>query len=356
MAKVGIVTFHSAHNFGAVLQCLALKTVISDLGHDVTVIDHRNPEIEQCYAVKQMISKSFGDILQIKQKIANFLTYFRRISRFNKYQNFINKYILSKESDRPLEKYDSIVWGSDQIWRWDIIKDDLFYWGKCGSERTHKITYAASAGKIDEHFDKNIRYLKEFNAISVREPDLKDYLFAKGISSEISLDPTLLLSQKEWERILPIQKSDTDPYILVYSMRNRKKVKDLALKISEKEGLKIIEIFSSFISPRYILKKHSDGGPIDFISLIHGAKYVITDSFHGTAFSIIFNRQFITVRLNDGLDNRSEGLLNSLGIPDRMKLGIDGYNIPIDYTKVNGKLTEIKSSSISYLKKNITPT
>lgn len=356
MAKVGIVTFHRAHNFGAVLQCLALKTVISNLGYDASVIDHRNPEIEQCYAIKQPIPDGLGTILKVKKWISKYLTYYRRISRFFKYDSFINKYILSPDSNLPTEKFDCIVWGSDQIWRWDIIKDDMFYWGDCGSEKPRKITYAASAGKINDCFDQNLNYLKRFDAISVRETVLKNHLLSKGISSVVTLDPTLLLSPKEWERILQISKYEEKPYLLVYSMRERKKVIGIARQIAKKENLDIIEIFNSYVSPKNIMNKYSNGGPMDFLSLIHDASIVVTDSFHGTAFSVIFNRQFITVRLNDGLDSRAEGLLKSIGLCERMKQDSKGYETWIDYTIVNEKLDRLKTFSINYLKENILPT
>lgn len=354
MAKVGIVTFHSAHNFGAVLQCLALKTVLRDMGHDVSVIDHRNPKIEQCYSLEQGVSKNIGVFRKLRRYLSLRLTYRRRVSRYNKYEYFINKYILNTSTTKTsIENYDWIVWGSDQIWRWDLIGDDLFYWGQCGPEKVQKITYAASAGKLDSHFYNNLKYLKEFKAISVRESNLKDILNGEGLQADVSLDPSLLLSCRQWEEVVDIPKTDSSPYILVYAMRNRNKVIKLAKSIAKQENIEIKEIFNSYISPQFTMKKYSDAGPLDFLSLIRNAKYVVTDSFHGTAFSIIFNRSFITIRLNDGHDGRAESLLNSLGLSDRMKEDIEGYREKIEYSEINANLAKLKSDSINYLKKNI---
>lgn len=352
--KIGIVTFHSAHNFGAVLQCLALKTVLKNMGHDVSVIDHRNPNIEQCYAIEQPIPENTGAVQKIRQWISLILTYKCRSSRYNKYDSFIKKYILSPaNSPKTIEDYDCIIWGSDQIWRWDIVGDDLFYWGKCGTEKVRKISYAASAGKMDSHFNQNIKYLDEFKAISVREPELKKVLNKAGYKVDISLDPSLLLTCRQWDEILDVPRYDSKPYIFVYSMRNRIKVIEIAERIAQKENIEIKEIFNSFISPRHIMKEYCDGGPLDFISLIRNAKYVVTDSFHGTAFSIIFNRQFITVRLNDGHDGRAEALLDSTGLSNRMKEDIVGYEKQIDYSRINNALEKLKSDSFNYLKNNI---
>lgn len=354
MAKVGIVTFHSAHNFGAVLQCLALKTVLRDMGHDVSVIDHRNPKIEQCYSIEQVIPKNTGIVKRLRHSLSLRITYRCRLSRYNKYERFIETYILSPNDPKvSIEDYDCIVWGSDQIWRWDIIGDDLFYWGECGSDKVRKIAYAASAGKMDSHFNQNIKYLKGFKAISVREPSLKKFLESEGYRVNVTLDPSLLLTKRQWEEILDIPKVCLKPYILVYSMRNRNKVMEMAQRIAKRENVEIKEIFSSFISPRFIMKEYGDGGPLDFIALVRDAKYVVTDSFHGTAFSMIFNRQFITVRLNDGHDGRAEALLDSTGLSERMKESIEGYEKQIDYSRINNVLEKLRSDSIAYLKNNI---
>lgn len=352
MAKVGIVTFHNAHNFGAVLQCVSLKSVISNLGHEVSVIDHRNPEIEKSYTLKQYFDGT--NIMQrLKWSLSQQLTYLRRKQRYKKYNDFINTYILCDLDFNRKKTYDCIVWGSDQIWSWNIIKDDNYFWGECEFENVRKISYAASAGKITSYFDKNLEYLKQFKALSVRENSLKNYLIKKGIKSEVSLDPTLLLSKEEWKAILPIYPQIKSDYILVYSMRNRKKVLKLAKEIAKREGLKIIEVFNSYLSPKNIFKKYSSSGPLDFISLIYHANFIVTDSFHGTAFSIIFNKQFLTVRLNDGHDNRAEDLLNLLDIPYKLQDKVINYNNTIDYSKVNVKLELLKDCSIRYLEKSI---
>lgn len=349
--KIGIVTFHRAHNFGAVLQCLALKTVLSDLGYVVCIVDHRNKKIEQFYELQNPINFEFGLIFCIKS-VTNFcLTLIPKLLRIIKFKSFINKYLINSHSVQDsCGSIDCIVYGSDQIWRGELTDNDDFYWGRSYNENVKKISYSASAGFIDENFARNIDLLRDFSAISVRESDLKDTFDKNGIGATVTIDPTLLIDKDRWVKLIPLKPSVNKPYVLVYSMRNRKKVLDVAEHISGKEQMPIIEIFNNNISWREILEPYNAGDPIDFISLIKDATYIVTDSFHGTAFSVIFNKQFVTVELKDGHDNRAKSLLSILGIADRMsETGLNYYE-EIDYCRVKKSLDIIKENSLNFLK------
>lgn len=353
--KVGIVTFHRAHNFGAVLQCFALKNVLENLGHEVDVIDHRNSHLEKPYHLFPHGFWKGGLLSSFKSVISDSITLNQRHKRITNFNSFIGSHLLPRDSKTDIwNGYDCIVWGSDQIWQWNIIHDDKCFWGEVPNKTVRKVTYAASSGKINKHFEDNLPLLSNFNAISVREKDLHDYLSEKGIQTKIVLDPTLLLEKSDWERLLPLNNLERFPYLLVYAMRNRKNTLKIARKVSQETGLRIVEIFNNYISPRYIFQKYCHADPIKFLSLFSNADYVVTDSFHGTAFSIIFNRQFITVKHNDGHDNRAESLLLSVGLTDRHKQVSDYITLPtIDYAIPNSLWAALREDSVSFLKDNI---
>lgn len=355
--KVGIVTFHHAHNFGAVLQCLALKTIVSDLGHDATVIPHINKRIANAYRLHNPLYQiKHGLFSCLKSCIGFSATLIPKTKRIKKFNSFIERYLLdSNIKDDSCKDYDCIIYGSDQIWRAGLTDNDLFYWGKSDGNNVKKISYAASAGVIEENFKTNIELLKDFSAISVREAELNDYLINKDFDTQLSLDPTLLLDRKRWSEIIPIKSHMDKPYILVYAMRNKDKVLKVAEDISKKENLQIKEILNNNMSWREALMEYNDGDPLDFISLIHNATYVVTDSFHGTVFSIIFNKQFVTVELKDGHDNRAKSLLASLNIENRMSETGSTYNEKINYNEVDLKLSALKQDSIKFLTKALTP-
>lgn len=356
MKTVGIVTFHNAHNFGAVLQCLALKTAIRNLGYEVEVIDHNNTCIINDYVNNFRINIKCG-FYKILKSFANYcVTYFPKENRIRKFKRFINTYLLENRvtTKKSSNYYDCLVFGSDQIWCSSLTNDDVYYWGKTDLECNHKISYAASAGNFDDHIDKNLPLLNDFSSISVREKSLQEYLVKKGINAVVTIDPTLLIEAYQWINLLSLRKKSFKPYILVYAMRNKKKVRSLAKRVAKEKQLNTIEIHNKFIGYKDIAEKYNDGDPIDFLTLIYNAQYIITDSFHGTVFSIIFNKQFVTVKLNDGKDNRVQHLLKTLQLEERLSELGENYNNPINYTIVNSKLTLLRQDSMTFLEDALT--
>lgn len=349
MKKVGIITFHNAHNFGAVLQCLALKTVIRNMGHEVQVVNYENPSITNAYKNSFSIDSETGFFRILKSFVRYCLTFIPKKNRIRKFKNFIKHYILDNINANQDNCFDCMIFGSDQIWRWDLTGDDTFYWGKTNYQCKTKISYAASAGNFDNHIDKNIPFLKDFSFISVREKELQEFLMKRGINAAVTIDPTLLLDKNQWANLLSLKQNVHKPYILLYAMRDKEKVRKTANHIAMKESLNLVEIYNNEISHKDILKKYNDGNPIDFLTLIYNAKYIITDSFHGTVFSILFNKQFVTLNLNDGNDNRAQSLLNELGLEERMSETGEQYYKPIDYTTVNSKLVKLRLKSMEFL-------
>lgn len=368
--KIGILTFIGVENCGALLQAYALSNKLTELGNEaeiINLISNNEYNRKKFSAIK---NKAF-----LARRLY-YLLYLKSIKiRKEKFNDFRNSYlsivpkekkIYENELERNCKKYDCLVCGSDQIWSQDpklYDRSDAYfinfpYKGK-------KISYAASFGDNLEYVEKNkkhiIPYLKEFNNISVREKEAKIFLEKNKIKCEITVDPTILISKKEWEKIAIVPK-EKENYILYFSVNSRKYSINIAKKLSKQTGLKVIELNPHPKSWNSGFKKKYGTGPREFLGYILNAKYIVTNSFHGTVFSILFNKPFIAAfDEKDGKiikENRKYTLLDELGLQDCIiteskKEYLQKIN-NINWGKVNKDLEKLKNDSINYLKKNIT--
>lgn len=357
MKKIGILTFHRAVNYGAVFQMYALCKAIERLGGRPEVIDYRCKMIEDFYY--KPASKDYS----IKMNLKSFLYYGkqkRRNAAFEGFQNNLiplskEKYFNSSELEATEEMYDSFIVGSDQVWNYKCIRGDKAFLLDFVKSGNKKNSYAASLGKMTEeelelmNFSK---YLAEYNQISVREKDGFDIInkcCEKDI--DICLDPTLLLEKVDWSKIS--QYNETKKFVLVYSVNLPKKVIEIGRKIASERGLKLIVVtLENKYTPMKNEENQSFCTPQSLLGYFENAEYVVTNSFHGTVFSIINQREFITIK-NDktGLDNsRLETLLESLGLESRL---VDEYktNDLINYDKVTNNLKILKKKSLEYLER-----
>ena len=361
--KIGILTFHCAHNYGAVLQCYALQETLKSLRHKVEVIDYK-PEYLLAPYRKFSISR-FGrrnPLKMIKACIRESLIMPRRIKRYNAFQSFITSRLdLSqtvKGKSIPSE-YDVYIMGSDQIWNPGITKGfDPIYFGYFSFEKGEKVYISYAASMEAKEFDKEAEnYYKKalinFDAISVREMQLKALLQPLTDKNvELVLDPTLLADRKIWNKIA--KRPDFDKkYILVYQVRQDCNTIRIARQLAEKIDAEVIEV-KAWLGLRFSSNIRQCETPEEFLGWINNAEYIVTTSFHGTAFSVIFNRPFYCVRLNYGGDTRSASLLKSLGLEDRF---IDKEMTPtlssINFTEANKRLEYLQAKSMTFLTKAI---
>ena len=291
--RIGILTFHRADNYGAVLQAFALQEYLRLNGHKVEIIDYRAEAISNVY--KLLPKKNFS-----KNILKSFISLPFRFIRAKLFENFRLKMLFISENSFSEKKtefldYDAIFFGSDQIWNPKITKGfDKVFWGDLKVKgKPLKIAYAASAGD-DLNVLKSNESLKtlldNFDMISLRESYLTDFL--SGIADktpETVLDPTFLLSEKRWEEIACAK--NKKKYLLLYQMNFNRKARILAEKIAKKRNLKIVEIWNGFNLARS-LKSKLFVSPQKFIDLFKNADFVVTTSFHGTAFSIIYRKNF----------------------------------------------------------------
>lgn len=313
--KIGILTYHRAHNYGAMLQAYALRAFLRSQGYTADFIDYWPDSHNQQYALFKPI---VGDTLirKVKNLIVSILTLFRRHRRIKQFQNFTESYLnlsskIQYTSDCPniSEQYDCVVVGSDQIWRNHItdtqyIGFDPVYFCQNFSKDTYCISYAASMGIIrmtSQEYATLKTYLQAFDSILVRENKLKELVEELGIPAKTVVDPTLLLSKEQWNELLPKSRYRREKYVLYYELLPSPKALVFAQKKAEAIGCKLLIMDASIHT--FPQKGHiEDASPINFLHAIRDAEFVIATSFHGTAFSIIFEKQFLTLGLNKNAD------------------------------------------------------
>ena len=348
--KVGILTFHCAHNYGAVLQAYALQEHLKSRGLEVHVIDYQPSILSSFY--KPFDIRDFRSLKTLLSRILLFPSAWKRYQNFNR---FIHRKLSLETIDMDNEEsnYDAFIYGSDQIWNPKILKnfDAIYFAGFKAAKGKLNITYAASMGKFTLDETEKIYYqeaLKRFHAISVRENSLKHALSSlteKPI--KVVLDPTFLLSQTQWNQIA-IDPQIKIPYVLIYQVEKNEQVYKIAYSLAQQIKGKVIELKS-----KLSLLHQSEfqcASPEEFVGYFKHASYVVTTSFHGTAFSIIFNRPFYTVMINKNIDTRSSALLNSLSLSERLiKNEANAILSEIDYTRPNKLLTSLQESSKAFL-------
>lgn len=362
--KVGILTFHRAYNYGAVLQCYALQEILIGLGHEVSVIDYKQPWIEDYYkpfSLRVLNYYRHG----LLEKIKYFLRYFKRVKTTNIRKKIFNDFIVNYlrltkpcSQDIPFD-YDVYVIGSDQLWGLQCLggKKDKVYMGSFAHKRGAKIVgYAISTNEVSIQTLLNDGLeldVKNFSAISLREKTIIDivdkYL---DYPIELCVDPTLLTSKSTWDSMTNNSKWEKYNYVLIYQIRHFndsnkfiKKQADLIAKdISHSLGEVVEVIDINKLNPSVD----------EFVSLFKYAKCVVTSSFHATVFSLIFNTPFYSVVLNDGKDGRYVNLLTKVGAVDRLlSLGEFKSYSDYDFKEINKKLPIFRESSYAFLCKYV---
>lgn len=364
--KVGTITYHRAVNYGAVLQTFALQKVLDKLGVENEVIDYRADYIEWIYKPFCMRNvKNIKDFMRVvgganikyrkKKCFFDFLEKNIKIS-----QKKYNKSNINKSNS----EYSMFLTGSDQVFNLECSNYDNAYFLDFVEDINKKNSYAASFG-FDKAPEKDVEKYKEllssFNNIAVREKQgveiVKDIVNKEAIET---LDPTLLLSADEWKSIIKKPKVKEEGYILVYAMAPSKRLIEFADKLSKMTGKEILFIKDSLTREgQNVLKGNikylKDVGPDEFIELFSKAEYVITNSFHGTVFSINFNKKFFMELLAPewNVNSRLENILDMLDLRKRQIVDLNVNLEEIDYEKVNKMLDERRKISLDYLSKNV---
>lgn len=351
--NIGILTFHRAHNYGAVLQAYAMQSFLEQLGHHAFLIDYRNEFLEEQY---KLFSWKFYLRVGIKAPahfVNRFLSFCKRVKRRESFNKFIANFI---KNENGLD-CDVIVFGSDQIWNPSVTGGfDENYWGNIfPKNKIIRIAYAPSleAGKI-EAFENRIRLaLKRFSALSVREEDLRVFL-QKYTERDIKLvcDPTFLVSPNVYDKILSPLNIKQD-FLVIYQVNRNSLTYQVAEFLAKRHNLRIIE-FGQNTSILHTYRYQNTAGPGEFVWAIKNAKFVVTSSFHGTAFSIILKKQFFVT--SAGIkDKRMKNLLSIAKMEDRLIADAAAVEklCKIDYSVPLGNLNNYIEQSQSFIKESL---
>ena len=366
--RIGILTYHRAENYGALLQAYATMTYLRSLGHDVTFVDYW-PKYHSDYFCLFSIG-AFRN-RNIKGKIAMLFRFvlwsIPKYIRKKRLQGFMHERLsLSKnpvyfDNECITDSYDTVVYGSDQIWRkqnLDNVLYDRWYFGSNNVRAKKKVVYAGSMGAVNMDAEEEsyvIQQMNHFDVLSVREKDLQNFLFSRGIKAQLVCDPVFLLSKEEWEKVamLPTNKKK---YILFYNLLNSQESASFTNQLSSITGLPVVEINKKLTLSRFVSKRYVSCASVEqFLGLIRDAAYVVSNSFHGVAFSIIFEKEFFATGMGRKA-NRVISLLESAGISDRYINSSDvpaNYDKPVPYDLVKGKIYVFKEMSMCYLNQSI---
>ena len=347
--KIGVLTYHYANNYGAVLQAYALKNHLEKQGHNVEILNYNTSKLylknrPLKSKIKTFMWNGLKKVLGGAKKEKAFVCFRKsklevegeQIKEHSALEHYVKK-----------QDFDAFIVGSDQVWNTEINgKDKAYFLDFAGDKK--RISYAASFGVSDLPIE-DLKTVKEavslFNAVSVREETGKEILKKSGFKGNIQvvLDPVFFLDEKQWSKIFSKRLIDRK-YILCYVMPGdsilENKIVSIANKIKEKTGFEII-----FIGRKEYCRFKNDGkdiigaSPEDFLSLIKYAEVVVTNSFHGTAFSILFSKCFYALTNpnktgNKQLGSRINDLLEILNLKSHL---VDiycekEYDITVDYT------------------------
>ena len=377
MKKVGLAVCYDTKNFGSQLQVLATMKKIEDLGYKTEIIRYKK-KLTPMFAL-QTIPRLFNmSFINAKihskdknKKIEKYPEIAKNVSvRNNRFNGFVKKYFtnlskpyagwenLVKESAK---NYDMFLCGSDQLWLPNNLGSH-FYTLEFAPDNKRKIAYATSFGvsQIPERQKKaTAKYLNRFQYLSTRElAGQKIIQELTGKKASVVCDPTLLFDAKGWAELLPERKIVEEPYVFCYFLGTNEEHRIAANEFKKRTGLKLVTcpFLDNFV------EKDQQFGDIqifdmdaaDFVNIIRHAEYILTDSFHGSVFSILHHKKFMTFnRFTAGVNSRNsriDSLCTLLGQSERRFNGnVTDVEKDIDYKGVEEKLLKLREASLEYL-------
>ncbi len=333
--KVGIVTFPRAVNYGTALQAVALQDALQSRGAQVYFADH--------YCKKIADTDKLFDIkcaLDVKYTAAHLLNFPTAHARNRRFREFAAAHMCFGAEDP--QHADIMVAGSDQIWNSVITGNDDYYFLNFPKGHTKKTAYAASFGVSDiprEQYPRLRQLLSDFDHLSVREQQAADIVQdIIGEKPPVVPDPTLLLTKTQWERYMAPLKSKG--YIFVYTVFNSESLWKFAEALSRKTGLPVKTVSYSTLHKHHAVHDYT-AGPADWLRYMADADYVVTNSFHGVAFSINFEKQFFyeLPPAASGVSSRLSHITARYGLSHRA-LQIANTGEWIDFSEPKAKLFE----------------
>ena len=358
--KTGLVTFYHIHHYGALLQACATERSVERCGSQCEIVDYYVNQNNDLFRRPTGLGSAAADVHTA-------LHYAPLKARYQRFEEFSKQYLrISGHRFESLEElknaelpYDVILSGSDQIWNPKIFPDGRFdpvFFG--AFSRRRKIAYAPSFGipHVPEGMEEELRgYLAGFSHVSVRERQGQVIVEeVTGKTVPVVLDPTLLLDREEWGAIA--QPPADKGYILCYCISKPGALSPYIHALAEKTGLPVVQLCGTRQKVHPKAKCVLDAGPAEFLGLFQNASYVCTNSFHGTVFSVQFQKLFFTAVAPSELaapeSSRTFSILSRLGLTGRIigKGDTAGLDDAIDWAFVDRRLEEARQSSLTYLR------
>ena len=354
MKKICISTYCEYSSYGSILQTIGLKNTLKEIGFESFVVKD-NPAPSAYLPRKRVFSKNIKlfvkNVLNLRIRKKQELYYQNTLSFINKYVDirYYNDYNVLKQTPPDADYY---MAGSDQIWHPALCKPSFFL--DFVPDNKKRLSYAASMGVTDitkEKKESFTRLISKMDSFSVREEDVKNVIKQyTNKDVQVHIDPTFLRSFKEWrnyEEAYPIKR----PYILVYALYWDKNLNKKLKKLHKESKMDIVAICSNVCSV-YANKYVYDANPAQFLWLIDNAEAVVTSSFHGVAFSIIFNKKLAVV-INPKAPSRIENLLQVLQVSSSCIENVLRFDLA-QYQAINVNIEKEKEKSFGYLKRVLT--
>lgn len=380
MKKLGICVRYDCNNYGSMLQIFATQQAVARCGWEFELIRYDKKTL--AFLIKN-ISRVFNPYfihgkwmdIQKNKKLREYPDIFKKSQeRLTAFAEFREEYIGPyspifrgyNNLVKGTERYDAVMVGSDQLWTPAGLKSK-FYNLLFVPDVVKKISLATSFG-ITEVPKKQIglttEYLSRIEHLSVREISGADIVKRlTGRDAVVAADPTLLFTGEEWETMFPSNCTSEVPYIFAYFLGDNSKHREAVNNLAEETGLKVITcpFMDEFVEEDLTFgdEQRFQVGPAEFLDLIRGAEYICTDSFHGSVFSILNHKKFVTFsRYQDALrkskNSRIESLFGILGLEKRHYTDVDAnlktlLEEPIDYCTVESNLKELRERSFDFL-------
>ena len=365
---VKVITRHAPSNYGSLLQSIATQTVLEHLGYECKMIDYQRKDERGIRMVLNQVSRKKDFSSPLKKLFYIIIRYPVEKYAQCRFDRMRNRYLkMTKRCTTPEDlsqlKADAFMTGSDQVWG-PVITGmyDAAYFLQFATGGAKRLSYAASFGKTN--FDAATtrvyqQMLASYDKITVREDSAVQMLESWGAKNCYGqvLDPTLLLSADEWIDLLVYEemqiKYASQKYILVYQIHNDRQLSSYALRLAAHTGLKLLRV-----NP-FMHQVHRGGKFVlcpdvtEFLSLIKNATYIVTDSFHGTCFSLTFEKQFIEVLPKKTTKTRNQSILALTGLSNRIVYDFDDFSIinrMINYQPVREILAKERGRSVKMLK------
>ncbi len=359
--KIGILTVPFNNNYGGFLQAFALKKVLQDMGHEVVFINRRRNKNKN-YRV--IIKEALIKLGICKDRIKELGKYTEQFQKEYLYP-YTEEYYTKQELRKCLEyKFDAVVVGSDQVWRYKSAGDSIddFFCNFLESTNIPHFSYAASMGTDEMEYPQDkievcTKLLKDFKAVSVREQSaadiLKTYFDAEDV--QVVIDPTLLLDKQVYIDLFKNRyEKPQKPYVFTYVLDEKEDLREAIDGFAYKRGLDIVNLRAQTGN----IKEIKVIEPVEkWLSALYYSDYVVTDSFHGVVFSLIFNKPFVVYgNMRTGI-SRLDYLLRLLGIRERLMSSCNELTglleTSINWTMLNNRIDVKRASSLSFIKETL---